>query len=233
MILLIKQLVIVFTLLVAGAGPALAASILPEDPDVCEPFMDGRVNESLLSGMLSAAAGGHLYRIQPGSSQVGFCVNSALKRIEGNFTEFKGGMTLDSNAANNGQTLVLISTDSLDTQSALVRNLLKSESFFDVEKYPDVLFVSNSFAWTGEKTAIMKGDLTLRGITRPITFDVTLKPAKTGMITVKATATINRAEFGMDKLDSVVNGEVQLCLSVEALKFERISAANTAGDGKS
>lgn len=232
MILLIKQLVIVFSLLVAGAS-ALAASVLPEDPDVCEPFMDGRVDESLLSGMLSAAEGGHLYRIQPGSSQVGFCVNSALKRIEGNFTEFKGGMTLDSGAANNGQTLVLIRTDSLDTQGALVRNLLKSESFFDVEKYPDVLFVSNSFAWTGAKTATMKGDLTLRGITRPITFDVTLTPAKTGMITVKATATINRAEFGMDKLDSVVNGEVQLCLSVEALKFERISAANTAGDGKS
>lgn len=232
MFLLIKQLVIVFSLLVAGAS-ALAASVLPEDPDVCEPFMDGRVDESLLSGMLSAAEGGHLYRIQPGSSQVGFCVNSALKRIEGNFTEFKGGMTLDSGAANNGQTLVLIRTDSLDTQGALVRNLLKSESFFDVEKYPDVLFVSNSFAWTDAKSAIMKGDLTLRGITRPITFDVTLTPAKTGMITVKATATINRAEFGMDKLDSVVNGEVQLCLSVEALKFERISAANTAGDGKS
>jgi polyisoprenoid-binding protein YceI len=232
MLLYIKQLVIALSLLTLG-GAALAATILPENPDVCEPFMDGRVDESLLSGMLSAAEDGHLYRIQPGSSQVGFCVNSALKRIEGNFTEFKGGITLGNGEANNGQTLVLIRTDSLDTQGALVRSLLKGESFFDVEKYPDVLFVSNSFEWTGADTAIMKGDLTLRGITRPILFEVTLTPAKTGMITVKATATINRAEFGMDKLDSIVNGEVQLCLSVEALKFERISAANTTGDGKS
>jgi len=232
MLLYIKQLVIAFFLLTLG-GAALAASVLPENPDVCEPFMDGRVDESLLSGMLSAAEDGHLYRIQPGSSQVGFCVNSALKRIEGNFTEFKGGITLGNGEANNGQTLVLIRTDSLDTQGALVRSLLKGESFFDVEKYPDVLFVSNSFEWTGADTAIMKGDLTLRGITRPILFEVTLTPAKTGIITVKATATINRADFGMDKLDSIVNGEVQLCLSVEALKFERISAANTAGDGNS
>ncbi len=202
MLLYIKQLVIAFFLLTLG-GSALAASVLPENPDVCEPFMDGRVDESLLSGMLSAAEDGHLYRIQPGSSQVGFCVNSALKRIEGNFTEFKGGMTLGNGEANNGQTLVLIRTDSLDTQGALVRSLLKGESFFDVEKYPDVLFVSNSFAWTGADTAIMKGDLTLRGITRPILFEVTLTPAKTGMITVKATATINRAEFGMDKLDAL------------------------------
>jgi polyisoprenoid-binding protein YceI len=142
-------------------------------------------------------------------------------------------MTLDSGAANNGQTLVLIRTDSLDTQGALVRSLLKSESFFDVENYPDVLFISNSFEWTGADTAIMKGDLTLRGITRPILFEVTLTPAKSGIITVKATATINRADYGMDKLDSIVNGEVQLCLSVEALKFERISATNTAADSNS
>lgn len=232
MIFITKQLVIALFLMTLG-GLTQAASVLPENPDVCEPFMDGRVDESLLSGMLSAAEDGHLYRIQPGSSQVGFCVNSALKRIEGNFTEFKGGMTLGNGAANNGQTLVMIRTDSLDTQGALVRSLLKGESFFDVEKYPDVLFVSNSFTWTGTDTAIMKGDLTLRGITRPILFEVTLTPATTGMITVKATATINRAEFGMDKLDSIVNGEVQLCLSVEALKFERISAANTAGNGNS
>ena len=232
MILSIKQLVMALSLLVLS-GAAVAASVLPENPDVCEPFMDGSVDESLLSGMLSAAEHGHLYRIEPGSSQVGFCVNSALKRIEGNFTEFKGGMTLGNGAPNDGQTLVLIRTDSLDTQGALVRSLLKGESFFDVEKYPDVLFVSNSFEWTGTDTAVMKGNLTLRGVTRPILFDVTLTPETTGMITVKATATINRADFGMDTLGSVVNGEVQLCLSVEARKFERISAAKTAADGTS
>lgn len=222
MLSIFKQLVAVVALLViAGTVPA-------EEPELCEPFMDGRVDESLLSGMLSAAEHGHLFRIKPGSSQVGFCVDSKLRRIEGQFSDFRGGMALGAVDQNNGQTLVLIRADSLDTQGALVRSLLKSENFFDVEHYPDVLFISKQFYWTGPKTAVLQGDLTLRGITRPITFDVTVTPLdsptaeQAGMLEVKATATINRADFGMDQLDSIVDGDVQLCMTVQAQKYEKI-----------
>ncbi len=217
-----KQLVTMIALLaVAGTVPA-------EEPELCEPFMDGRVDESLLSGMLSAAEDGHLFRIKPGSSQVGFCVDSKLRRIEGSFRDFRGGMALGAGDQNNGQTLVLIRADSLDTQGALVRSLLKSENFFDVERYPDVLFISNGFHWTGPDTASLKGELTLRGITRPIIFDVTVTPlddrstGEAGTLEVKATATINRADFGMDSLDNFVDGDVQLCMTVKAQKYESI-----------
>lgn len=218
-----KQLVTMIALL------AVAGTVLAEEPELCEPFMDGRVDESLLSGMLSAAEDGHLFRIKPGSSQVGFCVDSKLRRIEGNFRDFRGGMALSAGEANNGQTLVLIRADSLETQGALVRSLLKSENFFDVERYPDVLFISNDFSWTGPETALLKGDLTLRGITRPIIFDVTVTPLDNrttgeagGTLEVKATATIKRADFGMDSLDNFVDGDVQLCMTVQAQKYERI-----------
>jgi len=217
-----KQLVTMIALLaMAGTAPA-------EEPELCEPFMDGRVEESLLSGMLSAAEDGHLFRIKPGSSQVGFCVDSKLRRIEGNFRDFRGGMALGAGEPNNGQTLVLIRAASLDTQGALVRSLLKSENFFDVERYPDVLFISNDFSWTGPQTALLKGELTLRGITRPIIFDVTVTPlddrstGEAGTLEVKATATINRADFGMDSLDNFVDGDVQLCMTVKAQKYESI-----------
>jgi len=88
-----------------------------------------------------------------------------------------------------------------------------------------VLFVSNGFQWTGPDTAVLKGHLTLRGITKPVIFNVTLTalddyPVKDAQkILVKATTTINRADFGMEKLTSLVNSEVQLCMSVEALKY--------------
>lgn len=215
-------------LMVAAALLGVAGTTMAEEPELCESFMDGRVEESLLSGMLSAAEDGHLYRIKPGSSQVGFCVDSKLSRIEGTFRDFQGGMALGAGEPNNGQTLVLIRADSLDTQGALVRSLLKSENFFDVEHYPDMLFISNGFTWTGPDTAILTGDLTLRGITKPISFDVTLTPlakgaaGETGIIEVRATATIDRADFGMDALDSVVDGNVQLCMTVEAQKYETI-----------
>ncbi|MGB5259426.1 MAG: YceI family protein [Gammaproteobacteria bacterium] len=218
----IRQVVLTAALLaVVGIVPA-------DEPELCESFMDGRVDESLLAGMLSAAEDGHLYRIEPGSSQVGFCVDSKLRRIEGHFSDFRGGMALGAGEPHNGQTLVLIRAASLDAEGALVRSLLKSENFFDVEHYPDVLFISNGFRWTGPQSAVIEGDLTLRGITKPISFDVTLTAVnnhgtgQTGTLEVKATATINRADFGMDGLSTIVDGDVQLCMTVEAQKYETI-----------
>ena len=207
-----------------------------DDDDVCEPFMDGKVDESLLATMLSAAHNGHLYRIRQDSSQVGFCVNSKLSRIEGNFSDFKGGMNLNPGRRSNGQTMVLIRADSLDTESAFINSMIKGENFFDVENHPEVLFVSNGFRWTGEKSAVLTGDLTLRGITRPVTFDVTLtskdagKVSKARIILVKATTTINRAEFGMGKLTAMVDDNVQLCMTVEAQKYETIGNNSVSGE---
>ena len=216
---LIKRIALAVSLL---TGASLASA---EEADVCSPFRDGKVDESLLTTMLSAADDGHLFRIQQQSSQVGFCVNSKLSRIEGIFREFKGGMALDSTENSTGQTVVLIKSNSLDTEGKIVENMIKGESFFDVEHYPEVLFVSSGFQWTGPDTAVLKGDLTLRGITKPVVFNVTLtslddhqvKDAE--RILVKATTTINRADFGMKKLTSLVNNSVDLCMSVEALKY--------------
>ena len=75
----IRQL-LVTAFLFAGTGVVLA-----EDDDICAPFKDGLVDEGLLETMLSAAQDGHLYRIEQSSSRVGFCVDSALKRIKGRF----------------------------------------------------------------------------------------------------------------------------------------------------
>jgi polyisoprenoid-binding protein YceI len=214
-----KRMVLTVALLAA------TGMVLAEDADICAPFMDGKVDESLLEAMLSAANDGHLYRIQQSSSRVGFCVDTRLARIEGDFRHFQGGMALTAGDSTDGQTMVLIRADSLDTEGAIIKKMLKSEDFFDVEHYPEVLFISNGFKWTGPKTAVLKGDLTIRGITRPVTFNVTLtavdanKVDKAQKILVKATTTIDRSEFGMKKLATMVNNNVQLCMSVEAVKY--------------
>jgi len=214
-----KRMVLTVTLLAA------TGMVLAEDTDICAPFMDGKVDESLLEAMLSAANDGHLYQIQQSSSRVGFCVDTRLARIEGDFRHFQGGMALTTGDNTDGQTMVLIKADSLDTEGAIIKKMLKSEDFFDVEHYPEVLFISNGFKWTGPKTAVLKGDLTIRGITRPVTFNVTLtaedanKVDKAQKILVKATTTIDRSEFGMKKLATMVNNNVELCMSVEAVKY--------------
>ena len=216
----LKQLAVVITLL---SGAVLVQA---EEADVCAPFMKGKVDASLLATMLSAAEHGHLYRIQQTSSRVGFCVNSKLSRIEGNFNDFQGGISLESGKKSDGQTMVLIKTDSLETKGSLIEHMIKGEDFFDVAHYPEVLFISDGFKWTGPDTAVLTGKLTLRGITKPVIFNVKLTAlddkqiAQAGKILVKATTSINRADFGMDSLETVIEGNVQLCMSVEAVKYE-------------
>jgi len=212
-----------------GLAVALSTSSLTGmagESDLCAPFKNnGKVDQSMLNTMLEAADGGRLYRIEASSSKVGFCVNSQFKRVEGDFQEFQGGMALSKEGAGKAQTLVAIKAGSLDTDGALIESMIKSERFFDVENYPDILFVSTGFEWTGSTTAKLMGDLTLHGVTKPVVFNVTLtdiKDTKAGegeQILVKATTKVSRAEFGMDTLSSLVDDNVQLCMSVKARKF--------------
>jgi polyisoprenoid-binding protein YceI len=176
--------------------------------------------------MRTAAKGGHLYRIQPDTSRVGFCVDSQFSVVKAEFKDFQGGMTLwPDHPGDKEQAMVLVKTASLDTGGSMIEYMLKSERFFDVENYPEILFVSSDFKWTSDTTGIMQGDLTLHGVTRPVTFKVTLYPAKTGdeklagKVLVKAGTSIHRSDFGMDTLSRVVNDNVELCMSVEAVRY--------------
>ena len=209
-------------------GGAAAAMANAEDTDICSPFRNGKVDESVVASMLDAAEGGYLYRIRHDTSKVGFCVSSGWTTIKGEFHDFRGGLALvpdDSIRASEEQAMVIIYTDSLDTRSEMVESVIRSESFFDVNHYPEILFVSDGFEWTGHDTAKIHGDLTVRGITRPVVFDVTLTPieqpgnATVERMKVKATTRIHRADFGMDSMPGLVSDTVDLCMSVEAVRY--------------
>lgn len=212
--------------------PVLAVSVLlaamsamAAEDELCSPFQDGVVDESLVSSMLSAAEDGYLYRIRKDSSQVGFCVDSQFQKVAGSFREFQGGLTLGTLDGSNGQTMVVVNTASLESDHAVIDPLIKGERFFDVRNYPQILFVSTGFEWTGARSAILAGELTLHGETRPVLFDVELtniteaRAGETDTILFKATTAIQRSDFGMDTLSSLVSDTVRLCLSVEAVKY--------------
>ncbi|MDH3561024.1 MAG: YceI family protein [Gammaproteobacteria bacterium] len=203
------------------------AMLMAAEDDLCEAFLDGKVDASLLSTMLSAAENGHLYRIDQDSSRVGFCVDSQLSRVEGSFRDFRGGLALDSKDIDNGQAMIVIRTASVDTDAAFIKQLLKGDSFFDVDRNPEILFVSTGFEWISPTEAKLQGDITLRGVTRSVVFDVTLtdkSPANNAgaedKILVKATTTLNRTDFGMTSLTSLVSNNVRLCMSVEATRYK-------------
>jgi polyisoprenoid-binding protein YceI len=206
----------------------VAAEVVVEESGICSPFRDGKVDESLVASMLDAAESGYLYRVRQDTSQVGFCVSSGWSQVKGDFREFSGGLALvpeNSDTDGNEQAMLIIHTDSIDTRSGMVESLIKSGSFFDVEQYPEILFVSHGFVWTGENSAQIIGDLTVRDVTRQVIFEVTLTPIEqpgngtVERMLVKARTTINRSDFGMDSMPGLVSDTVTLCMSVEAVRY--------------
>jgi len=207
----------------------VSASAIAEE-DVCAPFKDGVVDGSVVSKMLSAANDGHLYRINPASSKIGFCIDSPVGLIEGEFKDFTGGLTfLQENASTDEQALVMVNTASLETGGSFIEGLLKGRKFFDVENYPEILFVSTGFKWVSETEAVLMGDLTMHGVTKAVGFHVVLieqpgddEPGSLEQeqrILVRATTRILRSEFGLTALSPMVGNSVSLCMSVDAVKY--------------
>lgn len=216
---LVIRLLFTFLLLFSCISTAAAA-----EPNLCTPFRDGKVKQSVLAVMLEAAKIGNLYRIQPATSEVGFCIDSKFQQVKGSFKDIKGGIALESSAGNNGQALLTIKTASVSTSNSLVQNVIKSDTFFDVENHPEILFVSTGFEWKSVTNGVLRGDLTLHGVTKPVTFNVVLSDVKgnkvgnSDTILVKITTSIKRADFGMDSMAVMVSDTVKLCMSVQAKK---------------
>lgn len=204
-------------------GVSVSVPLYADDDDLCAPFKEAQVDESMLATMLKAAKDGHLYRIKPGSSKVGFCINSPLGKVEAEFLNFRGGLALQD-TRQQGTALVSIEVDSLETDSALIEAMLKSESFFDTEQYPEIIFVSNGVEWISETKAVLKGELTMHGITKDVAFYLDMKKQKNAegedILNVKATTTIQRSEFGMYTLSPMVDDRVSLCMSIDAYKYK-------------
>ena len=213
-----KALLGIFT----GVLLTLVSAAYATEADVCEPFKDGVVDDSIVARMLDAADDGQLYRIDTSSSKVGFCVDSPVGLVEGEFTEFNGGLTFfQENAGEHEQALVMVKTASLETDGALIEKMLKGKKFFDVENYPEILFVSTGFQWLSDKEAILQGDLTMHGVTRAVGFHVEMVEQPSDheqRIVVKATTLIRRSEFGLTARAPMVSDSVSLCMSVDAVR---------------
>lgn len=197
------------------------------ETELCVPFTNGLVDESVVAQMLASAEKGYLYRVNPSSSRMGFCIDSHVGRVDGEFRDFEGGLTFQpASVSGQQQAMIVVHAASLDTSTPMVEGMLKGEKFFNIEKYPEIVFVSREFRWVNRSEAILIGDLTLHGITKAVGFHVQLI-AENGLgsddnqqiIHVKATTLISRSEFGIDSLASIVDDVVSLCMTVEAVQY--------------
>ena len=104
---------------------------------------------------------------------------------------------------------------------------MKNEDFFNVEKFPEMTFKSTGVTVTGENTGDVTGDLTLLGVTKPVTLHVTFNKAGKHPMGDKyaagfsATGTLRRSDFGMDYGLPMVSDEVELRIEVEGVRENR------------
>jgi len=191
--------------------------------------LGSKVSHSVLAAMLDASSAGDFYQIQPGTSKVWFSVDSIAGEAKGKFIHFKGGIALQSDADKSGQVVFVIKSDSISTSNAVIDDVVRSKSYLDVKRYPEILFVSNGFSWLSEIRGLMRGKLTLHGVTKAVAFSIELsgiKKSKTdnsGTIRAKITTSISRTKFGMKLMSKVVNDTVKLNMNIQAKKYSGIS----------
>ena len=136
-------------------------------------------------------------------SSVKFSVSHmVISEVEGSFKTFTGSMTASKADFTDAQIEFSVDVASISTDNDMRDKHLKSDDFFNAEKFPKMTFKSSSMKKIGDKKYELTGDLTLRDVTKKVKFAVnyggTAKdPYGNTKAGFKATATINRLEYGL------------------------------------
>jgi len=165
------------------------------------------------------------YTIDASHSSVGFSVRHIVSRTTGKFTDFSGSLVYDAAKPSESSVNATIKMASIDTDNERRDGHLKSDDFFNVEKYPDMTFMSSSVKAKGNMLMVT-GDLTMHGVTRKVVLPVEVLGAgthpmtKAGVAGFQADLVVKRSDFGVNTWTDaagVLGDEVKVTLLVEAL----------------
>lgn len=170
------------------------------------------------------------YDIDASHTRIFFRVDHAgFSDLVGEFKSYKGHFTFDEKAPETSAAEISIDVASVETSSKELDGKLLSSQFFDEKKFPSITFKSTKVTKTGDNKGTLSGDLTLHGVTKPITFDVTFNKGAEFMGSYKtgftATASLKRSDFGVDKYVPTVSDEVVIEIETEGTRRDAKPAA--------
>ena len=165
------------------------------------------------------------YAVDPGHTQVGWRVSHmGFSNYAGGFSDVSGTLELQPKNPSTAKLSVKIPVASVTTTSAKLTDELKGDQWLDAAKFPDMTFVSTKVTPEGKDKAKVTGNLTLHGVTKPVTLDVTLVGAGVNPLSKKvtvgfdATGTLKRSEFGVKTYLPLIGDDLHLTI---AGAFER------------
>ena len=143
-----------------------------------------------------------VWKLDKVHSSITFTVkHMVISEVTGSFKDFTIALKSEKDDFSNAEVQSTIKVGSLSTDNTMRDNHLKSDDFFNAEKFPEINFKSTSFEKLGDNKYKITGDLTIRDVTKNVTFDATLNGTlKTdrGMLSAwKATTTINRFDYNL------------------------------------
>ncbi len=186
-----------------------------------------------------ALAAPQKYTYDPAHTRVTFSVRHIFSKVPGRFKDFTGHILLDQENLTASSAELVIQTASIDTDNEKRDNHLRSADFFDAATNPTITFKSAKIEAAGEKKFKLSGDLSMNGITKPVTLDVTFlgstpfgiggrsMGAKAGF---EVTGVLNRKDWDivwnrtLDQGSTLLGDEVYLDIQVEA-DLEQVAAA--------
>jgi polyisoprenoid-binding protein YceI len=178
---------------------------------------------TVLAAALPAIAAPVTYNVDPTHTFPRFSYNHlGMSTQLSKFNKVSGSVVFDK-AAKTGSVDVTIDTTSVDTGSTLFNGHIQGEEFLDTAKFPTASFKSTKVVFDGDKPASIEGNLTIKGVTKPVTLTVShfvnqAHPMmKVDAIGANASTVIKRSEFNAAKYVPYVGDEVTITLSIEAV----------------
>jgi polyisoprenoid-binding protein YceI len=142
-----------------------------------------------------------IWKIDPTHSQVSFAIRvMGVSTTKGRFHAFRGQLSIDEQNPANSWVEAEVDAASIDTHNRLRDAHLRSAAFFAVKQYPKIVFQSTKVEHVSGQDYKVTGNLTLHGVTKPITFDVTYRSQRTIMdapSSLAAKAKVNRHDFDL------------------------------------
>ncbi len=188
---------------------------------------------------LPAAAATSTWQIDPNHSAAQFAVRHlAISTVRGAFTKVNGTVQLDDKDISKSSVEVTIDADSVDTRVPNRDKDLRSDHFFDAQKYPTITFKSTKVEQVEPGKLKVTGDLTIHGVTKPVVLDVegptsaVKDPWGNQRAAANATTKINRQDYGvkwnatMDGGGLVVGDDVTITIDLEMVQKSAAKSAN-------
>ena len=171
---------------------------------------------------LAAAAQPAAYKVDPVHSGVSFTIRHFVSEVEGRFKDYAGTIKYDAQHTADSSVQFTVQATSIDTGNDSRDKDLRSDSYFSVDKFPTLSFVSTKVTPKGSDAFDVSGNLTIKGVTKTITIPASfLGEMKTKMgerAGFRSAFAIKRSDYGVSGGAGIVGDDVNITIRVEAVR---------------